>query len=137
LIAYIVPFEKPLPSIAGLRRAVREKLPAYMIPSDFVFLKSLPLTPNGKVDRRLLPAPGGARPALELAYVAPQSDIENDLAEIWRGVLDVHPIGIHDNFLDLGGHSLSATRIVAQVIKHFQLEIPPKLFTHRHWRWPL
>ena len=70
LIAYIVPFEKPLPSIAGLRRAVREKLPAYMIPSDFVFLKSLPLTPNGKVDRRTLPAPGNARPKLEVAYVA-------------------------------------------------------------------
>ena len=126
LIAYIVPFEKPLPSIAGLRRAVREKLPAYMIPSDFVFLRSLPLTPNGKVDRRLLLAPGRARPALELAYVAPQSDIENDLAEIWGRVFDVHPIGIHDNFLDLGGHSLSATRVVSQVIKHFQLEISPK-----------
>jgi amino acid adenylation domain-containing protein len=124
LIAYIVPFEKPLPSIAGLRRAVREKLPAYMIPSDFVFLKSLPLTPNGKVDRRTLPAPGNARPKLEVAYVTAQSDMEKHLAGIWEEVLNIRPIGIYDNFFDLGGHSLTATQLVSQVIKHFQFEIP-------------
>ena len=108
LIAYIVPFEDPLPSIPDLRRAARKKLPAYMIPSDFVFLESLPLTPNGKVDRRALPAPGKARPELDVTYVVPQSDIEKQLARIWEEVLDVRPIGIHDNFFDLGGHSLSA-----------------------------
>lgn len=126
LIAYIVPFERPLPSTTVLRRAAREKLPAYMIPSDFVFLESLPLTPNGKVDRRALPAPGNARPELEVAYVAPQSDVEKHLAQIWVKVLSIKQVGIHDNFFDLGGHSLSATRLVSQVIEHFQLEIPLK-----------
>jgi amino acid adenylation domain-containing protein len=124
LIAYIVPFEKPLPSIPVLRRAAGMKLPAYMVPLDFVFLESLPLTPSGKVDRRSLPAPGNARPDLDVTYVVPQSDIEKQLAQIWEEMLDVHPIGIHDNFFDLGGHSLSATRLVSQVVKHFQLEIP-------------
>ena len=94
-----------------------------MIPSDFVFLESLPLTPNGKVDRRALPAPGKARPELDVTYVVPQSDIEKQLARIWEEVLDVRPIGIHDNFFDLGGHSLSAGRLVARVTKEFQLEI--------------
>ena len=74
-----------------------------MIPSDFVFLESLPVTPNGKVDRRALPAPGNARPELDMTYVIPQSDIEEQLARIWEEVLDVRPIGIHDNFFDLGG----------------------------------
>ena len=124
LIAYIVPFSKPLSSIPVLRRAVGTKLPAHMIPSDFVFLESLPVTSNGKVDRRALPAPGNARPELDMTYVIPQSDIEEQLARIWEEVLDVRPIGIHDNFFDLGGHSLSATRLVSQIIKHFQLEIP-------------
>ncbi len=61
LIAYIVPFENPFPSSPVLRRAARQKLPALMIPSDFVFLESLPLTPNGKIDRLALPAPDTAR----------------------------------------------------------------------------
>jgi len=126
LIAYIVPLQRPSPSIPALRRAVGNKLPAYMIPSDFVFLESLPRTPNGKIDRRALRAPGNARPDLDVTYVVPQSDIEKQLVRIWEEILEVRPIGIHDNFLDLGGHSLSATRLVSQVIKSFQLEIPPQ-----------
>src|SRR4030095_6368754 len=61
LVAYIVAFEKPFPSTSALRRTVGEKLPGYMVPSDFVFLESLPLTPNGKVDRSALPAPNRTR----------------------------------------------------------------------------
>src|SRR5207237_1029578 len=84
LIAYIVPFEKPFPSTPVLRRAAREKLPAFMVPSDFVFLESLPLTPNGKVDRLALPAPDNARLELAVAYAAPQSDIEKQLATMTK-----------------------------------------------------
>ena len=124
LIAYIVPSEDPLPSIPVLRRAARMKLPAYMIPSDFVFVESLPLTPNGKVDRRALPAPGNARPELDVTYVVPQSDIEKQLARIWEEVLDVRPIGIHDNFFDLGGHSLLATQVVSRIINSFSTDVP-------------
>lgn len=100
------------------------KLPAYMIPSDFVFVESLPLTPNGKVDRRALPAPGNARPELDVTYVVPQSDIEKQLARIWEEVLDVRPIGIHDNFFDLGGHSLLATQVVSRIINSFSTDVP-------------
>jgi len=126
LIAYIVPFEKPFPSTPILRRAAREKLPAYMVPSDFVFLESLPLTPNGKVDRLALPAPDNARPELDVAYAAPQSDIEKRLAKIWAEVLTTEQVGIHDNFFELGGHSLAASRVISRLIQTFQLELPVK-----------
>jgi amino acid adenylation domain-containing protein len=124
LIAYIVPFEKPFPSTPVLRRAAREKLPAFMVPSDFVFLESLPLTPNGKVDRLALPAPDNARPELDVAYAAPQSDIEKHLAKIWAEVLSIEQLGIHDNFFDLGGHSLAASRVISRAIQTFRLELP-------------
>ena len=124
LIAYIVPFEKPFPSTPVLRRAAREKLPAFMVPSDFVFLESLPLTPNGKVDRLALPAPDNARPQFDVAYAAPQSDIEKHLAKIWGEVLSIEQVGIHDNFFDLGGHSLAASRVISRAIQTFRLELP-------------
>jgi len=124
LIAYIVPFEKPFPSTPVLLRASREKLPAFMVPSDFVFLESLPLTPNGKVDRLALPAPDNARPELDVAYAAPQADIEKQLAKIWGEVLSIEQVGIHDNFLDLGGHSLAASRVISRAIQTFRLELP-------------
>jgi amino acid adenylation domain-containing protein len=124
LIAYIVPFEKHFPSTPVLRRAAREKLPAFMVPSDFVFLESLPVTPNGKVDRLALPAPDNARPELDVAYVAPQSNIEEHLAKIWAEVLSIEQVGIHDNFFDLGGHSLAASRVISRAIQTFRLELP-------------
>ncbi len=124
LVAYIVPREKPPPSISVLRRALREKLPDYMVPSDLVFLDALPLTPNGKVDRRSLPDPGKSRPDLDTQFVAPRTSVEKKLAQIWAEVLSLDQVGIHDNFFDLGGHSLAATRVVSQVMKQFQLEIP-------------
>jgi amino acid adenylation domain-containing protein len=124
LIAYIVPFEQPFPSTPVLQRAAREKLPAFMVPSDFVFLESLPLTPNGKVDRLALPAPDNARPELAVTYAAPQSDIEKQLAKIWAEVLSVEQVGIHDNFFDLGGHSLAATRVISRALQAFKLELP-------------
>jgi acyl carrier protein len=124
LIAYIVPFEKPFPSTPVLRRAAREKLPAFMVPSDFVFLESLPLTPNGKVDRLALPAPDNARPELAVALAAPQSDIEKQLAKIWAEVLSIEQVGIYDNFFDLGGHSLAASRVISRAIQTFGLELP-------------
>jgi len=124
LIAYIVPFEKPFPSTSLLRRAAREKLPAFMVPSDFVFLESLPVTPNGKVDRLALPAPDNARPELDVAYAAPQSNIEEHLAKIWAEVLSIEQVGIHDNFFDLGGHSLAASRVISRAIQTFRLELP-------------
>jgi acyl carrier protein len=102
---------------------LRDKLPGYMVPSTFMFLDSLPVT-NGKLDRRALPEPNDKRPELSTAYALPTDEIEKTLASIWEKVLDVRPVGIHDNFFDLGGHSLSATQVISQVIKQFQLELP-------------
>jgi amino acid adenylation domain-containing protein len=124
LVAYIAPCEKPSPSVSVLRRAIRDKLPDYMVPSDFVFLDTLPLTPNGKLDRRSLPDPGNSRPDLDIPFFAPRTSVEKQLAQIWAEVLSLDQVGLHDNFFDLGGHSLAATRVVSQVIKQFRLEVP-------------
>jgi amino acid adenylation domain-containing protein len=124
LVAYIVAFAKPYPSTWTLRSAVGDKLPAYMVPSKFVFLESLPLTPNGKIDRLALPAPDRSRPELEVGAAAPRSKIEKLLAEIWAEVLGIDQVGIHDNFFDLGGHSLAASRVISRVIPLLKLDLP-------------
>ena len=128
LVAYVVPAQNAALSEskgpnaahpAQLRDFLRQKLPEYMVPSIFVTLESLPLTPNGKVDRKALPAPSQARPDLHAPYVAPRTELEKELAEICAQVLGlesengrVHAVGVHDNFFDLGGHSLLGTRLI-------------------------
>jgi amino acid adenylation domain-containing protein len=124
LVAYFTSSLQAAPSVSELRSFIREKLPDYMIPSAFVKLESIPLTPNGKVDRKALPDPEKSRPELDATYMPPRSEIELKLAQIWEEVLGVRPVGILDDFFDLGGHSLAATRVVSQVIKKFQLELP-------------
>jgi acyl carrier protein len=126
LVAYVVPRNDAAPTINELRRFLKEKLPEYMMPSALMFLESLPLT-NGKVDRRALPRPDHKRPDLERPYVQPHGEIEIRLAQIWEEILNVRPIGIDDDFFHLGGHSLAATRVVSQIIKQFQLELPLRL----------
>ncbi len=123
LVAYLVPNRQPAPTVSELRRLLAERLPDYMIPSAFVTLDALPLAPNGKVDRQRLPAPGRARPELEAAYVAPRTHLEEVLARIWREVLNLDQIGIHDNFLELGGSSLQATQVISRVLKAFRVEL--------------
>jgi acyl carrier protein len=85
---------------------LKEKLPAHMLPSAFVMLDALPLTPNGKLNRRALPAPDASRPALAASYLAPTTELERRIAEIWQDVLRVERVGMRDNFFELGGHSL-------------------------------
>src|SRR4029077_10649835 len=99
----------------ALRSYLQAKLPEYMVPSAFVMLERLPLTPNGKVDRRALPAPDAARPALGEQYVVPRTAVERQLAEIWGSVLGLDGVGLHDNFFELGGHSLLATQVVSRI----------------------
>ncbi len=110
--------------IPQLRPFLKENLPEYMIPSAFVVLDALPLTPNGKVDRRALPEPNRFRPALAQEFVAPTNTIEEQLAQAWRQILQVEPIGIHDNFFDLGGHSLLTVSLLAQIRETFQVDLP-------------
>ena len=110
--------------VPQLRSYLREKLPDYMVPAAFVLLESLPLTANGKIDRRALPAPDASRPDVANAYMAPRSPIEEGLAEIWRAVLGITQIGVHDNFFEIGGHSLMATQVISRVREVFQAELP-------------
>ena len=124
LAAYIVPSRQPALSITALRPALAEKLPGYMVPSAFIILDALPLLPNGKLDRQRLPYPDSSRPNLDTPFIVPETSVEQALAKIWAEVLNVNHVGAHDNFFDLGGHSLAATRIVSRVIKHFQVDLP-------------
>lgn len=123
LAAYVVPGTDSQLTPAALRHALCDMLPDYMIPQDFVLLDKLPLTANGKLDRRALPSAGAARPSLETACVAPATDLERRLAQIWAEALGLGVVGVHDNFLDLGGHSLSASRIIGKINQAFGVEV--------------
>jgi amino acid adenylation domain-containing protein len=127
LVAYVVPKSYPRPSVPGLRSYLEQKLPDYMIPSDFVFLDEFPLLSTGKINRNALPDPGNQRPDVGVPAVSPRTPIEKEVAKIWAEVLSLTEVGIHDNFLHLGGHSLAASRIVSRVIQSFGLEVPLKV----------
>ena len=122
LVAYVVP-ELKQPQSSELRSFVQERLPNYMVPSAFVFLDTMPLTPNGKVDRRALPAPDNTRQEPS-SIVIPQDQLESQLIQIWEQVLNIQPIGIEDNFFDLGGNSLQAVTLFAQIEKQFGKKLP-------------
>jgi amino acid adenylation domain-containing protein len=107
-----------------LRRYLGERLPEYMVPGAFVVLDALPVTPNGKLDRRALPAPDRVRSDTEGDLIAPRDSLERELADIWEEILGVRPIGVRDNFFQLGGHSLSVVRMTAQVQKRLGHSVP-------------
>jgi amino acid adenylation domain-containing protein/FkbM family methyltransferase len=110
--------------VGDVQRYLQEKLPDYMIPSQFVLLDELPLTPNGKVDRRALPAPDQTHLQPGSSYVAPSTPEEEILAGIFQQVLKVEQVGVHDNFFTLGGHSLLATQVISRIRHSFQIELP-------------
>lgn len=112
------------PSVDDLRQALREKLPEYMVPAQFVFLDAMPLTSNGKVDRKALPAPTHA--AASPTRKAPRTPIEKKLAEIWSQMLNVESIGVDENFFELGGHSLLAIKAVSRMREAFEVELSPQ-----------
>jgi natural product biosynthesis luciferase-like monooxygenase protein len=121
LIAYLVA-RTPL-ATGELRQFLKQKLPDYMIPSAFVTLDAMPLTPNGKINRRALPAP--SMPGATAAdYVAPQTDLERTIAGIWQDALQVVRLSTHDNFFDLGGHSLLMAQVHARLHEVLQMEVP-------------
>ncbi len=121
LVAHIVPAGPDAPTVSALRRAAAAGLPDYMVPSAYVTMDALPLTPAGKVDVRGLPAPGRARPTLDAPFVAARSPAEARVAAIWSAVLDLEAVGVNDRFLDLGGDSLLAARVVSRVVDAFGL----------------
>ena len=125
LVAYYVPADGATVTAGDLRREVASKLPSFMIPSVFVALPALPYTENGKLDRRALPKPDGGRPELAAPYVAPRNLVERQVAYVWQEILGVSPIGALDEFFDLGGDSLAAMTMLAQVRRDLGVELPP------------
>ncbi|HWB41417.1 MAG TPA: non-ribosomal peptide synthetase, partial [Gemmatimonadales bacterium] len=124
LVAYFVPRQEPGPSVSELRGLLQARLPDYMVPAAFVPLGALPLTPSGKLDRRALPSPESVRPVLDNVFVAPRSPVEVLLAEIWSSLLGIETVGVHDDFFALGGHSLSAMRVISRLRTTFEMDLP-------------
>ena len=123
LVAYVVSTGSAAPAFEAVRAALATRVPEHMIPAVFVPLDAIPLTAGGKVDRRALPDAPSGRASLAAALVAPRTPIEELLCRIWAEVLEVPVIGVHDNFLELGGNSLQAADIVSRV----QARLPSSL----------
>ncbi|MGA8443154.1 MAG: amino acid adenylation domain-containing protein [Candidatus Sulfotelmatobacter sp.] len=117
LAGYVIAAD-PEPTGQELSKYLKDRLPEYMVPADFIFLETMPLTPNGKVDRGALPRPpassnrGGD-------FVAPRNQFESIMTRRWEQVLGKRPIGVRDNFFEIGGHSLAAARLMGTVGKEF------------------
>ncbi|MGC2876065.1 amino acid adenylation domain-containing protein [Bacillus velezensis] len=105
-----------------VRAELAARLPAYMMPAQFIKMSEWPVTPSGKLDRRALPAPGGA--ADRQAYTAPRNVTEMKLCALWEEVLKNGPVGIRDHFFERGGHSLKATALVSRIAKEFGVQVP-------------
>jgi amino acid adenylation domain-containing protein len=114
VVGYYVSRDHEIPS-NRLREHCRRLVPEYMVPDAFVCMPSFPLAPNGKVARNSLPRPSQGRPKLEVPYAATETPLQADLVAIWEEVLEVAPIGIDDDFLDLGGTSLDASTVLARI----------------------
>lgn len=121
LVAYVVR-QQPPPDEEALRLFIQERLPAYMVPSAFVFLRALSLNANGKVDFQQLPPPDVN--AQTQSHGKPYTAIEEILAGIWQAVLRIEQVGVHDNFFQLGGHSLLATQVISRVRAALQVDLP-------------
>jgi amino acid adenylation domain-containing protein len=106
LVAYLVPGQGKNVDPTEIRHFLDQWLPGYMIPASFIILDAMPLTPNGKIDRRALSKIEGKHTASENTYVMPQTEAEQQIARLWKKVLQVEKVGIHDNFFEVGGHSL-------------------------------
>lgn len=125
LVAYLVvaPGVKATPE--NLRARLAASLPDYMLPSAFVFMDKIPITANGKIDYVGLPDPDWSHPEIESEAVLPRDDVERRLAGLWQEVLGVERVGIHEDFFDLGGHSLTGASLCSQIEKQFGIKLSP------------
>lgn len=126
LVGYLVGSR---PETAGavetLKSSLRGRLPVFMVPDVFVWIDSLPLTPNGKIDRQALPAPvTPGRITNRADGSVPRSEAEQVIADVWKRVLGLSEIGMHDNFFDLGGHSILAIKVQAELSQAFGQRLP-------------
>ncbi|MDO3641016.1 amino acid adenylation domain-containing protein [Mucilaginibacter sp. L3T2-6] len=136
LVAYVVLAEAATAEqfkekIPGWQEAMLAVLPEYMVPDDFVQMESIPITPNGKIDRKALPKPDYNVITRRGEYVAPRTELEGQIAEIWQELMGLEKISIYDNFFELGGRSLVAVQIMARIEKLTGKRLPlATLFEH-------
>ncbi len=123
IVACCVPEKAGSLGTVKLRKHLRERLPAYMIPQHFLLINDIPLTPNGKVDRRRLPTPAAAEAGIG-AFVAPIGPVESAIAEVWTELLQpLRPIGRTDRFFEMGGHSLLALRFLLTIERKLAVKL--------------
>jgi len=127
LVAYVTLARET--TIAALRDHLRNRLPEFMIPAAFVVMAEIPVTANGKIDRKALPAPS-AKPESSPAK-APQTEMQSQLAAIWKEVLGIQQVGIDDNFFELGGDSILIIQMVSQAAKGGLKFTPQQVFEHQ------
>jgi non-ribosomal peptide synthetase component F len=130
LVAYVVE-DTPQSEVDELRKAMKTKVPEYMVPTTFVKMESLPLTTNGKVDRQALPAPDRKQNGCTENCATRHSQAEQTLMKIWAEVLKVERVGLNDNFFDLGGDSILGTLILARAAQAGVRFSPRQLFEHQ------
>lgn len=126
LVAYVIPEGGVELDTAVLRAHLAEQLPHYMIPSIFMAVSEYPLTPNGKVDRRALPDPDETAVISTEEFVPPRNETEAQLAQIWCDILQIEQVGIHNNFFEMGGHSLLAIQIISRIRDAYDIDISPR-----------
>jgi amino acid adenylation domain-containing protein len=126
LVAYIVPVAGASLTVGWLRAHLAAQLPDYMIPATFLLLESLPLTPNGKVDRDALPTPSAANTLRDdtSGEIAPRTMIEQRMAEIVSGLLNLPQVGLDDNFFLMGGHSMLGAELIERIAQTFGIDLP-------------
>ncbi|HEX8190489.1 MAG TPA: amino acid adenylation domain-containing protein, partial [Pyrinomonadaceae bacterium] len=131
LVAYVVLDADAPPAAGEMRNFLRAKLPDFMIPSSFVRLESLPLTPGGKVNRGALPTPPDPGADAGTVHVSPRNEVERAIASVWGEALRAEHFGVHDNFFDLGGHSLILLQVQSKLRQVFGREISiVEMFEH-------
>jgi amino acid adenylation domain-containing protein len=118
LVTYLVPNQGQIIDNDELHAFLKEQLPDYMIPQALVSIETMPLTPNGKIDRHALSQLSVNHDVSEEQFVAPRDTLELLLTKIWEKILNVRPIGVHDNFFKLGGHSLLAITLLSCIEKN-------------------
>jgi len=123
LVAYVVFQDGSAPNQMELRSFLRSEIPEYMVPPLFISLSAMPLTANNKVDRKALPAPASTLSS-DAVYVAPSAQIDVQMAALWQQVFGINNVGIHDNFFDLGGHSLKAAQLFYLIEQVYGRHLP-------------
>ncbi|VXD10550.1 Non-ribosomal peptide synthase, involved in Hassallidin biosynthesis [Planktothrix serta PCC 8927] len=126
LVAYIVTNRQM--TAEQLRTTLKEQLPDYMLPQAFMFLDTMPLTAQGKIDRQALPIPDWHQSAARQSFLPPQTEAEKVICAVWTKVLEVDGIGVEDNFFDLGGDSILALKVVAEIRRQGWLLTPKEIF---------